>query len=101
MTRSAFGSTSGYNTSWCDLPHWGVVVAGGAAIEYEDDVEVVSAGDFYYCPPGPPGHKLEVADGAVLVDFTPREAVDAGARVSDWRVAAGFVQPALEGASLR
>jgi len=94
MTRSTFGPTSGYGASWCDLPHWGIVVSGGGAIEYENDVEVVAAGDFYYCPPGPPGHKLEVADGATFVDFTPRAAVGAGARIGEWRPIPPVMQPA-------
>jgi quercetin dioxygenase-like cupin family protein len=85
MTRSTFGPTSGFGASWCDLPHWGIVVSGGGVIEYENDVEVIAAGDFYYCPPGPPGHKLEVADGAMFVDFTPRSAVGATSRVGEWR----------------
>jgi quercetin dioxygenase-like cupin family protein len=101
MTRSAFGATSGYGTSWCDVPHWGIVVSGSAVIEYEDDVEVISAGDFFYCPPGPPGHKIEVADGAVFIDFTPRDAVRSGARISDWRAASRAFEPVLDGASRR
>lgn len=100
MTRSAFGPTSGYGTSWCDVPHWGIVVSGDAVIEYENDVEVIAAGDFYYCPPGPPGHQLEVADGAIVVAFTPREAVASGARISDW-LAPAVLQQALSGASPR
>jgi mannose-6-phosphate isomerase-like protein (cupin superfamily) len=93
MTRSIFGATSGYGASWCDLPHWGIVVSGGGVIEYEDDVEVIAAGDLYYCPPGPPAHKLEVADGAVFVDFTPREAVRATSRVGEWRPIPSLLQP--------
>jgi mannose-6-phosphate isomerase-like protein (cupin superfamily) len=85
MARACFGPTSGYGANWCDLPHWGLVVSGGAAIEYEDDVEVVGAGDFYYCPAGPPGHRLEVADAAMVVDFTPQDLIDSGLRIEDWR----------------
>jgi mannose-6-phosphate isomerase-like protein (cupin superfamily) len=85
MTRSSFGPTSGYGAGWCDVPHWGVVVSGGGVIEFEDDVEVVAAGDLYYCPAGPPGHKLEVADRATFVDFTPRDALEKSLRVGEWR----------------
>jgi mannose-6-phosphate isomerase-like protein (cupin superfamily) len=85
MTRSSFGPTSGYGAGWCDVPHWGIVISGAGVIEYEDDVEVIAAGDLYYCPPGPPGHKLEVADGGVFVDFTPRDALVTTPRVGEWR----------------
>ena len=85
MTQAAFGATSGYGSDWCDVSHWGVVVSGGLAIEYEDDGEVLGAGDFYYCPPGPPGHKFEVADGATIVDFTPRDALARATRLAYWR----------------
>jgi mannose-6-phosphate isomerase-like protein (cupin superfamily) len=85
MTRSSFGPTSGYGAGWCDVAHWGVVTSGGGVIEYEDDVEVVAAGDLYYCPPGPPGHKLEVADRATFIDFTAREALEKSPRIGEWR----------------
>jgi quercetin dioxygenase-like cupin family protein len=85
FTRVTFGRTSGYATSWCDATHYGLVLRGTMAIEWEDDVEVVGAGDVYHCPGGPPGHRLEVADGAVAVDFTPRSAFEAGKRVAGWR----------------
>lgn len=83
--RATFGPTSGFGSTWCDLPHWGMVLTGGVAIEWEDDVEVLTAGDVYHCPAGPPGHHLEVADGATLVDFTPREAFAVTDRIVDWR----------------
>jgi mannose-6-phosphate isomerase-like protein (cupin superfamily) len=94
MARACFGPTSGYGANWCDLPHWGLVVSGGAAIEYEDDVEVVGPGDFYYCPPGPPGHRLEVADAALVVDFTPQDLIDTGLRIEDWRARVPVLEPA-------
>jgi quercetin dioxygenase-like cupin family protein len=83
--RSTFGKTSGYGSSWCDLPHWGMVLTGGVTIEWEDDVEILTAGDVYYCPAGPPGHHIEVADAATIVDFTPRDAFAATDRVAEWR----------------
>ncbi len=85
VTRVVFGPTSGYGTAWCDLPHWGMVLTGGMGIEWEHDVEVLTAGDVFYCPAGPPGHRLEVADSAVVVDFTPREALRSARRIVDWR----------------
>jgi mannose-6-phosphate isomerase-like protein (cupin superfamily) len=94
MTRSSFGATSGYSAGWCDVPHWGIVVSGGGVIEYEDDVEVIAAGDLYYCPPGPPGHKLEVADGGAFVDFTPREVLTSTSRVGEWRPTLALIEAA-------
>jgi hypothetical protein len=85
MTRSAFGSRAGYGSQWCDVAHWGLALTGSGVIEYEDDVEVLSAGDFFYCAAGPPGHKIEVADGATFVDFTPRDAIADIERVAEWR----------------
>jgi quercetin dioxygenase-like cupin family protein len=84
FTRAAFGRTSGYATSWCDAPHYGLVLSGSIAIEWEHDVEVAAAGDVYHCPAGPPGHRLEAADGAVVVDFTPATAFTES-RLAGWR----------------
>jgi mannose-6-phosphate isomerase-like protein (cupin superfamily) len=80
------GPTSGYAAAWCDAPHWGMVLSGGIAIEWEDDIEVLGPGDLYYCPPGPPGHRIEAADAATILDFTPLDSLRRGAmRVSEWR----------------
>ena len=48
------GERSGYTTDWCDAPHWGLVTNGQMAIEWEDDVEILSSGDIFHCPAGPP-----------------------------------------------
>lgn len=80
-----FGPLSGYTSGWCDLPHWGLVLDGGLAIEWEDSVEVLSAGDAFRCQPGPPGHRMHAADPAVVLDFTPLDAVTPDARLVDWR----------------
>jgi hypothetical protein len=85
MMRVTFGPTSGFGADFCDAPHWGLVVAGSIAIEYEDDVEVLGTGDVFHTPQGPPGHRLEVADGATIVDFTPTEALGGPGRLSEWR----------------
>jgi quercetin dioxygenase-like cupin family protein len=85
LTRARFGARSGYTSVFCDLPHWGLVTDGSLAIEWEDDVEVVTAGDVYYCRSGPPGHRFLAADPAALIDFTPAAAVRSGARVQGWR----------------
>jgi mannose-6-phosphate isomerase-like protein (cupin superfamily) len=88
-----FGSTAGYRTSWCDMPHWGLVLAGSMAIDWEDDVELVRAGDAYHCPAGPPGHRFEVPDAVTIVDFTPLEDVAAGGRSATWRPSPAVTLP--------
>jgi quercetin dioxygenase-like cupin family protein len=85
LTRARFGPRSGYTSAFCDLPHWGLVTAGSLALEWEEDVEVVTAGDVYHCRSGPPGHRFLAADPAALIDFTPAAAVRSGARVQGWR----------------
>jgi quercetin dioxygenase-like cupin family protein len=84
MTRVRMGERSGYTSGWCDAPHWGLVTTGRLAIEWEDDVEILSSGDVFYCPAGPPGHRLEAADPATFLDLTPIAAL-AGSRIADWR----------------
>jgi quercetin dioxygenase-like cupin family protein len=85
MSRVRMGERSGYTSGWCDAPHWGLVTAGRLAIEWEDDVEILSKGDIFHCPAGPPGHRLEAADPATFVDLTPIEALDGRSRLADWR----------------
>jgi len=88
MTTARFGAASGYTADWCDAPHWGLVTTGQLVIEYEHDVEIVSAGDVYYCPAGAPAHRLEAADPATVVDITPIDAIVADGRLAEWRRAA-------------
>lgn len=85
LNQARFGPGSGYTTNWCDAPHWGMVTAGQVAIEWEDDIEMLSAGDIYHCPAGPPGHRLEAADPASVLDLTPITALAGGTRVALWR----------------
>jgi hypothetical protein len=85
LTRVRMGTTSGFASPWCDAEHWGIVAAGRVAIEWEDDVEVLGTGDIYYCPPGPPGHRVTAADPATLVDLTPLAALETVTRLSEWR----------------
>lgn len=85
MTQARFGPGSGYTTDWCDAPHWGLVTSGGIAIEWQNDIEILAAGDVYHCPAGPPGHRLEAADPASIIDLTPIESAGQ-ARVAPWRV---------------
>lgn len=85
FTRATFGPVSGFTSGWCDLTHWGLVLSGDVIISHEDEIEVLSAGDVYYCPPGPPGHTFEVADEATIVDYTPISELDAVPRQAEWR----------------
>ncbi len=83
--QATFGGVSGYSSRWCDLPHWGMVLAGTMAIEWEDDIEIVGAGDAFYCPRGPAGHRFQVTDSATIVDFTPVDALASVGRIAEWR----------------
>ena len=85
LCQTSFGPRSGYTSPFCDLEHWGLVTAGSLAIEWETDVEVVSAGDVFYCPPGPPGHRFHAAESAASIDFTPLAAFQRPGRVVGWR----------------
>lgn len=83
LIQARFGPGSGYTTEWCDAAHWGLVTSGAIAIEWEDDLEILAAGDVYHCPGGPPGHRLEAADPASLIDLTPSDALTG--RIAGWR----------------
>lgn len=85
FSRATFGPLSGYTSGWCDLPHWGLVIQGDLAIAYEHGVELLSAGDVYYCPPGPPGHRFEVSDAATVMDYTPTAGIEPIRRRAEWR----------------
>jgi len=85
MTAARFGPASGFTADWCDAPHWGLVTGGQLVIEYEHDVELVTAGDVYYCPAGAPAHRLQAADPAAIVDLTPIEAIVGDGRIAEWR----------------
>ncbi len=85
LSRVRMGTTSGFTSPWCDGEHWGMVAAGRVAIEWEDDIEVLGTGDIYYCPPGPPGHRITAADPATLVDLTPMTSLESTTRLAEWR----------------
>ena len=93
MCSARFGGVSGYTTAWCDQPHWGTVLEGTIAIEWEAEVEIISAGDAYYCPAGPPGHRIEVTDAATIIDFTPLDAMVRPGRVAGWRPRLAIAAP--------
>ena len=88
FTRAQMGRRAGYTASGCDLPHWGLVTGGSLAIEWEDDIEVLTAGDVFWCTAGPPGHRLQAAEPAVVVDFTPIDALRDTERLPEWRQSA-------------
>jgi hypothetical protein len=75
--RSTFGPQSGYAEPLCDLPHWGFVLDGSLVLHWEDrELELLGPGDVFHCAGGPPGHRMEVADAAVIVDYTPVTSLD-------------------------
>ncbi len=77
FTRTSYGPLSGYTDGWCDLPHWGLVLDGDLVLRWEGGkLELLGPGDAFHCPAGPPGHRIEVADQAAIVDYTPIDAVD-------------------------
>jgi quercetin dioxygenase-like cupin family protein len=77
FTRSSFGPLSGHADGWCDLPHWGLVLDGDLVLRWEDgELELLGPGDAFHCPAGGPGHRIEVADAATIVDYTPIGTVD-------------------------
>ncbi|HEX5466007.1 MAG TPA: hypothetical protein VFW92_04935 [Candidatus Limnocylindrales bacterium] len=81
FTVTTYGRLSGYTDDWCDLPHWGMVLDGDLILRFEGaEMELLGAGDAFYCPSGPPGHLIEVADAAAIVDYTPLAALDDPAR---------------------
>ncbi len=88
FTRTSYGPLSGYTSGWCDLPHWGIVLAGDLALRFQTEVELLSAGDVYYCPAGPGGHRFQVTDSAVTVDYTPVSGLLGDGRKAEWRSAA-------------
>lgn len=88
FSRTTYGPLSGYTSGWCDLPHWGMVLSGDLALRFETGVELLSTGDVYYCPPGPPGHQFQVADAATTIDYTPASDLFGRGRKSEWRAAA-------------
>lgn len=54
----------------CQSPHWGYMVKGSMRVKYEDNEEVINAGDAYYLPPG---HLAIVEAGSEMVEFSPKE----------------------------
>ncbi|HTS15398.1 MAG TPA: hypothetical protein VMH24_07005 [Candidatus Sulfotelmatobacter sp.] len=86
--RTTYGALSGFISGPCDLPHWGMVLAGEVVHSWDEGLELLTPGDVFYCPPGPPGHRFEVADSATLVDYTPTDALRGPGRRPAYRDAA-------------
>lgn len=86
--RTTYGALSGFVSGPCDLPHWGLVLTGEVVHSWEDGLELLTPGDVFYVPPGPPGHRFEVADSATIVDYTPTSALEGPARRPAYRDAA-------------
>jgi hypothetical protein len=92
--RSTFGQQSGYAEPWCDLPHWGLVLDGSVVNHHEDkELELWGPGDVFHCQGGPPGHRMEAADHAVVVDYTPIESLDDPAVRRAPRTSRTYVRP--------
>ncbi len=92
--RVTYAALSGFTTGWCDLPHWGLVLSGEIVHESEGGVELLTAGDIYWVPPGPPGHRFEVADAATVLDYTPTAALLGPGRRPPYRAAAAPLEQA-------
>ena len=54
-----------------DFEPFGVYCSWEITLVSETGVELLSAGDVYYCPSGPPGHSFQVPDSATTIDYTP------------------------------
>jgi hypothetical protein len=58
---------------YCQVPHWGFVVAGEIGAHYSDGREEVSrAGEVFYLPPG---HVPFTGEGAEVIEFSPAAAL--------------------------
>jgi hypothetical protein len=98
--RSTFGAQSGYAEPWCDLPHWGLVLDGNVVNHWEDkELELWGPGDVFHCQGGPPGHRMEVADRAVVVDYTPIESLDDPAARRAERTSLTYARSASKGSA--
>ena len=85
MTRVTDGRAERLHLGLVRRPALGHRHRGRLAIEWEDDVEILSKGDIFHCPAGPPGHRLEAADPATLIDLTPFDRLESGGRLAEWR----------------
>jgi hypothetical protein len=57
----------------CQVPRWGVVLAGRVTYRFDEREETYEAGDAYYVPPGHwPVHHA----GAEIVEFSPTGELD-------------------------
>jgi quercetin dioxygenase-like cupin family protein len=99
FTQTTFGPLSGYTSGWCDLTHWGLVLSGDLILDHENSLEVLTAGDVFYCPAGPPGHQFEVADRATIIDYTPIDEIGQVVRQEAWRRARSAPASSLAGAT--
>lgn len=52
----------------CQAAHWGVVLKGKMIYRYEDDEDVITAGQAYYARPG---HTPVLFAGTELIEFSP------------------------------
>ncbi|WP_336361058.1 hypothetical protein [Haladaptatus sp. ZSTT2] len=52
----------------CQSSHWGFLIEGQMTLRFEDEEEVVEAGEVYYIKPG---HNVTIEAGTKLVEFSP------------------------------
>ena len=61
----------GLKNNSCHCPHWGYIVDGAIRITYDDGtMELLTAGDVFYLPPG---HTGIVEEDLKILDFSPEK----------------------------
>ncbi len=55
----------------CQAPHWGYVIKGRLRVEFEDDVEILQAGDYYHLKPG---HTGVAEEDTEFIEVSPPDA---------------------------
>ena len=74
----------------CQAPHWGMLLSGRIVFRYEDQEEVIEAGQAYYARPG---HTARVAAGTELVEFSPAGPLAQAEEVSVRNLVAALSDP--------
>ena len=82
------------------MPHWGLVLDGDVVNHWQDqELELWGPGDVFHCPGGPPGHRMEVADRAIVIDYTPIESLDDPALRRAPRTSRTYASPVAKGSA--
>lgn len=65
----------GQKDDLCQVPHWGYLEKGKMQAEYKDrPVEMISAGEVFYMPPG---HTAKIIEDSRIIEFSPEEEMTA------------------------